>query len=195
MSWCSITAARSPRARPAEMRADPAVIRAYLGEPRGRAAQAEAAPASALLLTLRGVDRVLWRHPSAEGRRPRRRQGRDRDPDRRQRRRQVDPADDHLRQSARPRGAIRFDGQRHHRLPTHEIVAPRHGPGARGPPHLPAHDGAGESADGRRTSPTGAFRRRPGRVFALFPRLRSGATSAAAPCRAASSRCWRSAAR
>jgi branched-chain amino acid transport system ATP-binding protein len=70
-------------------------------------------------------------------------------------------------------GTIRLEGQDITRLPTHEIVL-------RGVAQVP---------EGRRISSktsTGCSRCSPG-----WP---SGASSAAAPCRAASSRCWRSAA-
>ena len=95
---------------------------------------------------------LLRQHPGAPGRRPRCQRGRDRRADRRERRRQVDADDDDLRQSAARAGAITFDGEDITRLPTHEIVRLRHRAVARGPAHLPAHDGAGEPADGRRPS-------------------------------------------
>ena len=71
------------------------------------------------------------------------------------------------------------DGADHFRRPRYHAAAdPRDRAaearaGAGGPPHLPAHDGAGKSADGRAPSPS-----RPNsprdleRVLALFPRLK-----------------------
>ncbi len=70
-------------------------------------------------------------------------------------------------------GAILFDGRDITRLPTHEIARLKLAQAPEGPPHLPAHDGAGKSADGRDRR-----RRRPistrdlERVCALFPRLK-----------------------
>ena len=93
-------------------------------------------------------------------------------------------------------GAIMFDGHDITQLPTHEIARLRHRAGAGGPAHLPAHDGAREPADGRDGRRPGAFRRGPrARLHAVPAAERAPATSAAARCRAASSRCWRSAAR
>ena len=113
---------------PDEIRTDPKVIAAYLGEdedeeragsrliptsPRGRRAR-----------TGRRDDRAPARHPrrqdllrqyrGAEGRRSRRQRGRDRHPDRRQRRRQVDADDDDLRRPARAKRLDRLRRPRHH---------------------------------------------------------------------------------
>jgi branched-chain amino acid transport system ATP-binding protein len=48
--------------------------------------------------------------------------GRDRHADRRQRRRQVDADDDHLRQSRGREGTITYDGRDITNMPTHEIA-------------------------------------------------------------------------
>ena len=98
--------------------------------------------------------------------------------------------------AARPRGPIIFDGRDITRSADPRDRAAAHRPVARGPAHLPAHDGAREPADGRRDRRAAHFDEDLERVFALFPAPEaSGATSAAARCRAASSRCWRSPAR
>ena len=71
---------------------------------------------------------------------------------------------------ARAAGRIMFEGDDITRLPTHEIVRLRHRAGARRPAHLPAHDRARESADGRARSATRRnFAADLERVFALFP--------------------------
>jgi branched-chain amino acid transport system ATP-binding protein len=96
---------------------------------------------------------------------------------------------------ARARRPHRLRGPRHHRLPTHEI----------------ARLGIAQSPEGRRIFPrmtvyenlqmgavrstTAAFRRGSRARLRLFPRLKERQTSAAARCRAASSRCWPSPAR
>ena len=93
-------------------------------------------------------------------------------------------------------GAITLDGEDITALPTHEIVRRGVGPGARGPPHLPAHDACSRTC---RWAPRSPIRRISSTTSsASSPCSRawpSGASSAAARCRAASSRCWRSAAR
>ena len=68
-------------------------------------------------------------------------------------------------------GRIQFDGKRHHRDAGPRDRPPRHRPVARGPAHLPAHDGAREPADGRPVSDPQYFDADLARVFALFPIL------------------------
>ena len=92
---------------------------------------------------------VLRQHHGAQGRRPRRQRGRDRHADRRQRRRQVDADDDDLRQSARARRLDHLRRPRHHAHADPRDRQASHRAVAGGPPHLPAHDGAGKPADGR----------------------------------------------
>ena len=130
-----------------------------------------------------------------EGRRSRRQRGRDRHPDRRQRRRQIDADDDGLRQSARPRGRDHVRRPRHH--PDADRTRSRgwHRACARRPAHFPAHDRAAKICRWARVAST-----RPPispsdleRVLALFPRLKERLDAARRhACRAASSRCWRS---
>ncbi len=84
--------------------------------------------------------RRLRQHRRAEGRRPRRQRGRDRHADRRQRRRQVDADDDDVRQAARARRHIVFDGRDITQIADPRDRAPAHRAVARRPPHLPAHD-------------------------------------------------------
>ena len=87
---------------PAEIRADPSVIAAYLGVGRGgrRGRGGGSGRMTARLLRPRRRD-LLRRDPGAEGRRSRRPRGRDRYADRLQRRGQIHADDDDLRQSAR----------------------------------------------------------------------------------------------
>ena len=172
---------------PAEVQSDPAVIEAYLGR-RGTAR-------SAACCALTDLARLLRRDPRAEGRRARGRRGRDRRPHRRQRRRQDHHAEDDLR-PAGPRG--RAGPARRHAA--HRHAAPRdrrsrHRPRARGPPHLHRAHRAREPRDGRLPAlATAAIAADLERVFALFPRLKERARRWPARSRAASSRCWRSAA-
>ena len=93
-------------------------------------------------------------------------------------------------------GTIMFDGRDITHMPSHEIAELRIAQSPGRPAHLPAHDRAGKSADGRDRRGPRAFRRRP------QARLRAVSAAAAAheparrhACRAASSRCWRSPAR
>ena len=93
-------------------------------------------------------------------------------------------------------GRITFAGARHHRAADARDRAAEDRAGAGRPPHLRAHDRAGEPADGRR----GRRARRISRPISsgslrCFRGSRSASTSAAARSRAASSRCWRSPAR
>ena len=98
-------------------------------------------PSTARSRRLRGIDLDVNR-------------GRDRHPHRLQRRRQVDPDDDHLRHAARPHRPDRCStAPISPQLPTHRDRPARHCPVAGRAAHLPAHDRAGESADGRRRSP------------------------------------------
>ncbi len=92
-------------------------------------------------------------------------------------------------------GSVTLDGEEITHKPTHEIV----------------RRGVAQVPEGRRIFPRmsvlenlqmGAtladpshFQHDLDRVFAMFPGLPSAASSAAAPCRVASSRCWRSPAR
>ena len=175
------------RGRAGEVRNDPAVIRAYLGTAEERAP----------MLEVQGRRDLLRRHPGAARRRPRRRPGRDRHPDRRQRRRQVDPADDGVRQSPRARRARSGSTARTSpHLPTHEIVRRGVAQVPEGRRIFPRMTRVREPADGRGRSAT---RRTSSTISTASSRCSrgspSGASSAAARCRAASSRCWRSAAR
>ena len=93
-------------------------------------------------------------------------------------------------------GRITFAGRDITQLPTHEIARLQDRAGAGRPPHLRAHDGAGEPADGRRRRRLRAFSTPTSNASSrCFPASRSASTSAAARSRAASSRCWRSRAR
>ena len=131
-----------------------------------------------------------------QGRRPRRQRGRDRHADRRQRRRQVDPDDDDLRQAARARG---HDHLRAATSPTCRPTRSRgwHRAVAGGAAHLPAHDGPAKICRWARPSTSSAhFDEDLERVLRAVPAPEGArSASAAARCRAASSRCWRSPAR
>ena len=165
------------------MRTDPAVIKAYLGEDEeeelppevaadlaGRQPADGAAPTDAASST--GVHTFYGNIEALQGRRLEVEQRRDRHHDRRQRRRQVDAADDDLRQPKPRPGRVVFDGQRHHAAsPTYEIV----------------RCGIAQAPEGRRIFPRmtvlenlqmGAVPTRARwfdedveQVFALFPRL------------------------
>ena len=102
-----------------------------------------------LMLKISGVHTFYGQIEALQGRRPRRRAGRDRHADRRQRRRQVDAADDHLRLAAGAPGRHRVRRQRHHANADLRDHAHGHRPVAGRPAHLPAHDRDGKSADGR----------------------------------------------
>ena len=89
-------------------------------------------------------------------------------------------------------GSITFEGADLARLQPHQVVAQRAGAGARGAPHLPRADGGGEPADGLLPArhPPGPGPQHGAGLLALPAPGASGASSWAAPCRAASSRCW-----
>ncbi len=95
------------------------------------------------------------------------------------------------------RGRIRFQGEDITHEAPHEIVAHGHRPVARGPPALPAHDRAREPRDGR--VPAQGQVRAEGGPRPRLPRSSRGSPSGRrrrrGRCRAASSRCARSAAR
>ena len=155
---------------PAEVQRDPAVIRAYLGTDERRSMAERHARRCRGVATFYGAIQAL--HGVDLDVAP----GRDRDPDRRQRRRQVDAADDDLRQPARARRA-------------------RSCSTARTSPHLPTHEivrrGVAQVPEGRRIFPRmtvfenlqmGAIARRPG----AFPaRSRARLRHVPAPRRAA----------
>ena len=91
------------------------------------------------------------------------------------------------------RGRITFDGRRHHRPADASDRQAVDRPVAGGPPHLSAHDGVREPSDGRLDQQFRPFRGRPATASSpCFPASRNARRSAAARCRAASSRCWRS---
>ena len=94
-------------------------------------------------------------------------------------------------------GTHRLRRPRHHPAADARDRAAQAGAGAGRPPHLLAHDGAGKSADGRHHRRAVRIRRAISSACStLFPRLQAAhRASAAARCRAASSRCWRSRAR
>ena len=185
---------------PAEVRSDPAVIRAYLGEEEDDELPADVAARS----RGRGLTRAAGRR-RAHLLRPHRgstRCGhrgagrRDRDLDRRQRRGQVHAADDDLRHTARGRGPRAVRRLRYQR----PADAPHHARGHRAragrPAHLPAHERLGESADGRAYGKASALRARTWSGCSPCSRPSNrAAISAAARCPAASSRCSPSPAR
>ena len=140
---------------------------------------------------------LLRQHHGAEGRRPRRQRGRDRHADRRQRRRQIDADDDDLRQpSRRAKARSCFDGRDITRMPTHEIAKLRIAQSPEGRRIFPRMTVLENLQMGATISRPGAFRERSQARLRRCFRCWSGAcTSAAARCRAASSRCWRSRAR
>ena len=122
---------------------------------------------------------LLRQHHGPQGRGARGARRRDRHPDRRQWRGQVDPDDDDLRRPARPRGPHRLSRARHYGFAHPRDRAPADCPGAGRPAHLPAHDGAGEPADGRRDRQWRALRGGPGQGLQPF----SGAVAAPRPAR------------
>ncbi len=134
---------------------------------------------------------LLRQHHRVEGRRHRRGAGRDRHPDRGQWGRQVDADDDDIRQAPRARRPHRVRRPRHHPIADPRDRTASHRPVAGRASHFRAHDRAGEPADGRArgrspTVPGTATSPACSRCFRGSP---SGAASAAARCRAASSRC------
>ena len=158
---------------PEAIRSDAAVIKAYLGEPETEelppevAADLAAEEIRLMLLRLENVHTHLRQHRGAQGRQRRRRAGPDRDHHRLERRRQVDAADDHLRQPEGVQGPGGLRGPRHHAAGHLRHRQSRHQPGARGPPDLLADDGLREPADGRGPQPGPLVR--PGRREGLHP--------------------------
>ena len=118
-------------------------------------------------------------------------------PDRRQRRRQEHDAARDLRARCAAFGLDAVRGQGHRR----RQAAARGGLGHRalsgGTAGIPAHDGRGESRHGRLSAQQTPRRSRPTAIGSMpsFRALPSGESRRPAPCRAASSRCWRSAGR
>ena len=92
-------------------------------------------------------------------------------------------------------GAIRFAGRDITALPTHEIAKLRIAQSPEGRRIFPRMTVMENLQIGATVTDAADFEADLERVFALFPRLRDRPASAAARCRAASSRCWRSAAR
>ena len=93
-------------------------------------------------------------------------------------------------------GTIVFDGRDITRMPTHEIAKLRIAQSPEGRRIFSRMTVLGKSADGRRPSAAPITSTRTSRRSARCSRCSTGAcTSAAARCRAASSRCWRSRAR
>ena len=93
-------------------------------------------------------------------------------------------------------GTIDFAGHDITQIADPRNRAPQARAGAGRPPHLLAHDRARKSADGRDRRRAGPISTRPRARARYFSRDCSSASdSAAARCRAASSRCWRSHAR
>src|SRR6185312_3670566 len=105
-------------------------------------------------------DGFLRPRSRAQGRRPGSQCRRDRGVDRRQWRRQIDPDDDGVRQSAGARGPHRVRWPRHHPPADPRDRPAQARPGAGGPPDLSAHDGSGKPADGRDHGRAGAIRGR-----------------------------------
>ena len=179
---------------PAEVRADPRVIEAYLGRGASRA-RADRWPSSS---SRTSTPTTATSTPSRASRSTVD-AGRDRHADRRQRRRQVDDAQDHQR-PARPRQG--------------EIIVRRQPDRRARRAHRSSRSASRQSPEGRRIFPRmtvrenlemGAFQRDDRaehrdadfeRVYTLFPRLEGAARArTAGRCPAASSRCSRSAAR
>src|SRR5262249_21313517 len=104
--------------------------------------------------------------------------GRDRDADRRQRRRQVDAADDDLRDAAGAPRRHPLRGPRHHEYADLRDHAAGDRPITRGPADLPAHDRDGESADGRADGGSDEVRRRRREGLRPVPDPEAAATSA-----------------
>ena len=183
---------------------DANVIRAYLGEPRRRSCRPRSRPISPAERDRSDADarsrrrpRLLRPHRGAARRQHRGRARRDRHHHRRQRRRQVDAADDHLRPAAsRAPATIVFEGQRLNGLEPHEIVARGIAQAPGGAAHLPAMSVLENLQMGAVPTNGAHFDEDvAARVRAVPAPRRSASTSAAARCRAASSRCCASAAR
>ena len=133
------------------------------------------------MLERRRPARLLRQHRRGEG--PRRctvLPGRDRHPDRLQRRRQVHDAAHDLR--AAPAAQGRGDRSRASRSPAspgHEVVTAGHLPVARGPAHLPADDGRRRTSTSARSS---------ARTRRRSPRTGSGCSSCSRGCGSGSAR-------
>ena len=171
-----------------------------LSRRRGRrgssTAEAEVGLMTAPLLAVRGVKTFYGNIMALKGVDLDVTRRRDRHADRRQRRRQVDADDDDVRQSARARGRDPVRRPRHHPHADARDRQAAHRAVARRPPHLPAHDGAGKSADGRDRLGRHAFRRRSRARLRAVPAARTAHQPARRhACPAANSRCSRSGAR
>ena len=124
------------------------------------------------------------------------RAGADRHADRRQRRGKDDAAQDHFRADPADGGRDRVRGQEHRPPSAAQDRWPRPEPGAGRPRHPQAHDGDGQPAHGRLHAPRSRRSARTSmRCFERFPALAERRDNWRERSPAASSRCWRSAAR
>ena len=140
-----------------------------------------------------GHPHLLRRRLRAAGPVAEARAGPDPRPARAQRRRQDHAGEfDRRLHPAAPR-TDRVQGRRHHRHLLVRDRPQRHGAGAAGPARVSDAERRGEPAGGRAQHRPPRLESRP-RLRPVSRACRSGATSAPRRCRAASSRCWRSAA-